>query len=205
MVRLSCSRYGFVESIQTVLLTSTAEIFIAIRVYAITRKNLVFPCIAGLILASQWAIVLFATTLSTPDYPALLLSRDFPPLPTLPEIDPFHVCIFISTLTAVPFVKAFISLTLAFDGMAFLIILLVNFRSSSSYNMPMMKVIQRDGTVYFLVIFSSNLVWLVLLLHARLALKFIQNQPAMMYVQTLTLGETVIPTQHPSTPEFQLS
>lgn len=126
------------ETLETVLLTSTAEIFIALRysklcsssyittfspiffsVYAITKKNLIFPCIAGSMLACQWAIAIYVMSLSSlgTDQPALLLSRDLPPLPTLPDIDPYHgesnfnpiwvsfdpsclVCIFISTLTA---------------------------------------------------------------------------------------------------------
>ncbi|KAF9462318.1 hypothetical protein BDZ94DRAFT_1261590 [Collybia nuda] len=173
------------ETLETVLLTSTAEIFIALRVYAITKKNLIFPCIAGSMLACQWAIAIYVMSLSSlgTDQPALLLSRDLPPLPTLPDIDPYHVCIFISTLTAVPFVEAFLSISLAFDGIAFLIIIGATVKSSSSYKfMPMMRIIRRDGIMYFFVLFSSNLVWIILLLHARPGLKFVHNQPAMMYV-----------------------
>lgn len=69
---------------------------------------------------------------------------------------------------SVPFVEAFLSLSLTFDGIAFLVILAVTFSSSQSYNfMPVMKIIKRDGVMYFFVLFSSSLVWLVLLLRAR--------------------------------------
>lgn len=97
------------ETLQTMFLTSAAEIFIALRyrgifrlsiqrphsdssVYAITKKNIAFPCIAGLILAAQWAMGIYVMSLSSSGSgePALLLSRDLPPLPTLPDIDPFH-------------------------------------------------------------------------------------------------------------------
>jgi hypothetical protein len=89
-------------------------------VYAITAKNRIFPCIAAGIMAAQWAIAIYAMSQSSQgtDQVALLLSRELPPLPPLPTIDPYHgtichlysqsflkysvkitVCIFISVLT----------------------------------------------------------------------------------------------------------
>ena len=80
--------------------------------------------LAGLIMAWQWGIAIYAMSQSSQgtDQPALLISRALPPLPQLPNADPFHsespsqfkfnsmtevilfpptlaVCIFISTLT----------------------------------------------------------------------------------------------------------
>ncbi|KAJ7237578.1 hypothetical protein C8J57DRAFT_1180552 [Mycena rebaudengoi] len=165
-----CNRYGFMETFETLLLTTTAELFLTLRVYAITAKNRIFPCIAAGIMAAQWAIAIYAMSQSSQgtDQVALLLSRELPPLPPLPTIDPYHVCIFISVLTVVPYVKAFLCLCLAFDTLAFMVIIFVTVRSSRAYQfMPLMQVIQRDGIVYFFVLFSSNLVWLLLLLYAR--------------------------------------
>ncbi|KAJ7037623.1 hypothetical protein C8F04DRAFT_1091909 [Mycena alexandri] len=178
-----CTRYGFMETLETVLLTTTAELFLALRVYAITRQSKVFPCVTVAILTCQWAIAIYAMSQSSQgtDQVALLLPRQLPPLPPLPDIEPYHVCIFISTLTVVPYVKGFLSLSLAFDTLVFLTTVYVTVKSARSYHfIPLMKVIQRDGIMYFLVLFSSNLIWVLLLIYAPPALKFIHNQPAMI-------------------------
>lgn len=94
-----------------------------------------------------------------------------------------------------PLVEAWLCLSLAFDGFAFLSIMFVIIRVNRHYGVfPLMRIIQQDGIFYFFVLFSSNLVWLLLLLHARVndhicwykfsltapcqqpALKFIHNQ-----------------------------
>ncbi|KAF8069070.1 hypothetical protein FPV67DRAFT_1761896 [Lyophyllum atratum] len=180
-----CARYGFMETLETMLLTCTAELFLTLRVYALIGKRKPILFIAGLIILWQWAIALYAMSQSskgTPQ-PALLLSSraTIPGLPPLPDADPYHICIFISTLTVTPWVEAWLCLSLAFDGLAFIgIIYGVVSRSRATRTMvPLLHTIRRDGIMYFFVLFSSNLVWLLLLLHARLSLKFIHNQPAM--------------------------
>ncbi|KAJ6608074.1 hypothetical protein B0H10DRAFT_1816632, partial [Mycena sp. CBHHK59/15] len=66
-----------------------------------------------------------------------------------------------------PYVKAFLALSLAFDTLVFIAIVYVTVKSSRSYQfMPLMRIIQRDGIMYFLVLFSSNLVWVLLLIYA---------------------------------------
>ncbi|CAK5276424.1 unnamed protein product [Mycena citricolor] len=188
-----CSRYGFMETFETVTLTTTAQLFIALRVYAITAKHKLFPAFTILVLLAQWGIAIYAMSQSSlgTDQVALLLPvrRDIdssvaatiPALPVLPTIDPYHICIFISTLTVTPYVKAFLGLALAYDTIAFLVIFGVTLRRQRSYKLlPIIQVIQRDGIMYFLILFSSNLLWVLLIQYAPPALKFLHNQPAML-------------------------
>lgn len=98
------------------------------------------------------------------------------------------VCIFISTLTvcviscpyldrpvycthrthSTPWVEAYLFLSLAFDIVIFLTIIYTTLRATRYFTLTrIMHVIQRDGIIYFFTLFSSNLVWVLLLLHAR--------------------------------------
>ncbi|KAK7014081.1 hypothetical protein VNI00_019430 [Paramarasmius palmivorus] len=167
--------------------TFIAEVFLTLRVYVLAKKHKGVLACSGLIIAWQWAIAIYAMSQSSKgtDQPALLLSRraEILALPPLPDADPYHVCIFISTLTVTPWVEAWLCLSLAFDGLAFLAILVFTLRMMSRQEyqfIRILRVIQRDGIAYFFVLFSSNLVWLLLLLHARPGLKFMHNQPAMV-------------------------
>ncbi|KAA1477970.1 hypothetical protein DENSPDRAFT_885532 [Dentipellis sp. KUC8613] len=162
------------------------KVFLTIRVYAITKKHKAIVVFAIAIILWQWGIAVYVMSQSSKgtDLPALLLSRrdaGLPPLPTLPDIDPFHVCIFISTLTVTPWVEAFLCLSLAFDIVVFLVIIVTTTKAiQTTHIRHTLHVIQRDGILYFFVLFSSNLVWLVLVLHARPGLKFMHNQSAMI-------------------------
>ncbi|KAE9401961.1 hypothetical protein BT96DRAFT_573815 [Gymnopus androsaceus JB14] len=181
-----CFRYGFMEIFESLITTSVAQVFLTLRVYALCKQKFVW-IIAGLIAACQWGILIFvmSQSSSSTDLLSILLPLDsLPiPLPVLPDIDPFHVCISISNLIVVPqWVRAFICLSLAFDGLAFLAIIFTVVRISWSRPLThIVKVIQRDGIIYFFVLFSSNFVWIMFFSYAqRPALRCIHNQPAMV-------------------------
>ncbi|KAE9395201.1 hypothetical protein BT96DRAFT_1022089 [Gymnopus androsaceus JB14] len=180
-----CIRYGSMETFQTLITTSLAQVFLTLRVYALCNKK--YVCVvAGIIAALQWGIAIFVMSQSSSgtDQVAVLLPLHPPPvpLPELPDTDPFHVCLFISTLTLVPWVEAFVWLSLSFDALAFLAIIFITVKAASLHPlMHIMKVIQRDGIIYFFILFSSNFIWIMLLLHAkRPALQFIHNKPTMI-------------------------
>ncbi|KAJ3517450.1 hypothetical protein NLJ89_g509 [Agrocybe chaxingu] len=182
--------------------TFIAELFLTLRVYALSGKSKSVLVISALFMAWQWGIAIYAMSQSDKgtDNVAVLLSVPTFPLPRLPEVDPYHgasssfplVCIFISVLGIAKWVEAWLCLSLAFDGLVFLAIIFITVRSARQHGfVPMMRIIQRDGIVYFFVLFSSNLVWLMLLLHARPALKFLHNQPAMV-VSTIMINRITL-------------
>ncbi|KAF7422296.1 hypothetical protein PC9H_010452 [Pleurotus ostreatus] len=167
------------------LLTFTAEVFLTLRVFALLKRNRAVPAVSIIILSWQWGIALYAMSQSSQGtvQNALLLSRREPPLelPMLPNTDPYHICLFITTLTVAPWVEAYLCLSLAFDSLAFMSILYAGFVASRHHHIGVvLRVVYRDGIVYFFVLFSSNLVWLLLLLYARTGLKLMHNQAAMV-------------------------
>lgn len=59
-------------------------------------------------------------------------------------------------------------------------ILYVGFVASRRHHLGVvLRVVYRDGIVYFFVLFSSNLVWLLLLLYARVGIPEIPHLPAL--------------------------
>ncbi|KAF9564156.1 hypothetical protein CPC08DRAFT_748556 [Agrocybe pediades] len=178
-----CTRYGFMETLETMLTTFVAEILIALRVYALSKKSKLVVVAAGIIMAVQWAIAIFVMSQHSKGTDQVVFLMDVPefPPPKLPDIPAYHVCIFITVLSLVPWVQAWLALALAFDALAFLAIIVITAHSMRLHGrVRLMQVIQRDGIIYFFVLFGSNLTWLLLTLYARPALKFIHNQPAMI-------------------------
>lgn len=71
-----------------------------------------------------------------------------------------------------PWVEAYLCLSLTSDGLAFIGIIygvIPRGRATRSV-IPLLEVIQQDGIMYIFVLFSSNLTWLLLLLHARVSI-----------------------------------
>ncbi|KAF5383008.1 hypothetical protein D9615_004883 [Tricholomella constricta] len=68
----------------------------------------------------------------------------------------------------------YLSLTLAFDSLVLIVTLTVTITAAQqSPTKHWLKVIQNDGILYFMAIFSSTLIWLMFGVAARDGLKFI--------------------------------
>ncbi|ESK95415.1 hypothetical protein Moror_3853 [Moniliophthora roreri MCA 2997] len=176
------------EGLQTFLSICIAEIFITLRVYALLGMHKGILAVSGTIMICQWAIGIYVLSVGGLSQPAALLSRRAE-LPTLPNAGPYHICQLISGIIAAPWTEAYLCLTLVFDGLAFIAILVVTLKmipKRGTHVLYILKVIQRDGILYFFVLFSSNLVWVLLLLRARRALKLVHGQ------QTLVLSGVMI-------------
>ncbi|KAG6811472.1 hypothetical protein H0H92_007244 [Tricholoma furcatifolium] len=88
-----CARYGFMETLETAILTCIAEVFLTLRVYALLSKHKAVLGVALPIILFQWGIALYAMSQSSKgtDQVVLLIPGAIPPnLPTLPDIDPYH-------------------------------------------------------------------------------------------------------------------
>ncbi|KAF5379386.1 hypothetical protein D9615_006600 [Tricholomella constricta] len=182
-----CARYESLEPLGTAILTTIAELFMTLRVYALLKRNKAVLFVAGVIILWQWALIMYVIVQASKGttHLAFLLSRDVAPaLPTLPTTDPYHVCIFIVSPALVPWAEAFLCLCLSFDGLAFIGIIFgiaVRRREMNTQSLaPVTTIIRRDGVLYFFVLFSSNLVFLLVARYARPGLKNIHNQPAMV-------------------------
>jgi hypothetical protein len=71
-----------------------------------------------------------------------------------------------------PWIEAFLVLGLSFDFIAFVAIAYLTMKQLRERMQVtrLLRVIQRDGVIYFFVLFSSNLTWFILLLDARVSI-----------------------------------
>ncbi|KAJ7151221.1 hypothetical protein C8R46DRAFT_1304998, partial [Mycena filopes] len=158
----SCNRFAIVEWLQTLLIVVPAELVLLLRVYALTKKNKYLFAFLSAIIVVECVIVFYA--MSIPGTNNALV------LPHVP-IDSFRVCILFSDPKMD---TAYLSTSIAFDCIVFAITLIstATHRSQTS----ILNTIRRDGTLYFCVILSGNVVWMALAINGRPGLKLINAQ-----------------------------
>jgi len=99
------------------------------------------------------------------------------PAPDIP-LDPYHVCVLFSDPRMD---TAYLAVSIAFDSIVFAITLIFTVKEHRLRpNSILLQTIQRDGTLYFCVILTGNLTWMLLALYARPSLKFMNAQPSMI-------------------------
>ncbi|KAJ3831986.1 hypothetical protein F5878DRAFT_647159 [Lentinula raphanica] len=181
-----CYRYGFVEQLETLFMVTIVEVLVLLRVYALSGHKQYVLFIAIPLITVQWALLLYQDVLykdGTSNLGVLLFARelDTSAIPPLPDIDAYKLCLAIPSTEIVRAGETFLSLCIVYDGLAVLsIVYFVSQQAKGFHLAPIIELVQRDGLLYFAVMFSSNFVWLMMALHARPSLGFIQNQPAMV-------------------------
>ncbi|KAJ4472963.1 hypothetical protein J3R30DRAFT_3707952 [Lentinula aciculospora] len=205
-----CYRYGFVEQLETLFMATISEALVLLRVYALSgRKRYVLFVAIPLILV-QWALLIYQDALykdGTSNLGVLLFARelDTSAVPPLPDIDAYHLCIAIPSTEIVQAGKTFLSLFIVYDGLAVLSIIYFVSQQAKGFNIvPILELVQRDGLLYFTVMFSSNFVWLMMALYARPSLGFIQNQPAMI-ISSVMVNRITINLQRASEEKMDIS
>ncbi|TFY72255.1 hypothetical protein EVG20_g767 [Dentipellis fragilis] len=182
--RQSCTRFCAALSFEAALTSSIAEIFLTLRVYAITGKRKLVLVASATLIFCQWGVLMYQASQSqkgTSDVAALLPLQDGhrSPLPALPDIDAFRMLT--PPYFVVAWIDAFLVICLGFDAIVFLVICITTVIAIRRSNYGhMLRIVQRDGIVYFFVLFSSNLIWLLLALYAPPGRKYIQTQPALI-------------------------
>ncbi|KAJ3776681.1 hypothetical protein FB446DRAFT_259386 [Lentinula raphanica] len=176
-----CLRYGYVEQLETLIMCTIAEILVLIRVYALSGQNRIAIYCAVPLMLSQAAMLLYVCSQSANGTANLTLLLGVTDVTSLPDIDAFRLCISVPPMDVLPYGQAFLCLLIVYDGLAVVAIsYIVAQQSGVLHLMPILKLIQRDGLLYFAVMFTSNFVWLMLTLYAPIGLQFIHNQPAMV-------------------------
>ncbi|GAW03214.1 hypothetical protein LENED_004920 [Lentinula edodes] len=182
-----CLRYGYAEQLETLVMCTIAEMLVLLRVYALSGNNRTVIICAIPLIISQWGLLFYVCSQSANGTANLTLLLGPSDVPTLPDIDAFRLCISVPPLDVVPYGQAYLCLLIVYDGLAVLAILyIVAGQSDNLHLMPILKLIQRDGLLYFAVMFTSHFVWLMLTLYAPTGLQFIQNQSSTL------LGSTVV-------------
>ncbi|KAJ4465279.1 hypothetical protein C8J55DRAFT_589445 [Lentinula edodes] len=189
-----CYRYGFVEQLETLFMATIAEILVLLRVYALSGRKQYVLFIAIPLIIVQWALLIYQDVLykdGTSNLGVLLFARelDTSAVPPLPDIDAYHLCIAIPSTQIVKAGETFLSLFIVYDGLAVSsIIYFVSQQAKGFHLVPILELMQRDGLLYFAVMFSSNFVWLMMALHARPSLGFIQNHISSIMVNRITMN-----------------
>ncbi|KAH8830130.1 hypothetical protein DL96DRAFT_1813224 [Flagelloscypha sp. PMI_526] len=165
-----CNRFAIVEWIQALLNSILAELVLLFRTFAMTGRSRIAVLFLACVMFSQCIVVFYAMSIKGENQ-AL-------PLPDIP-IDAFHMCILYSD----PHMDlAYLILTIIFDLTVFIITLFISSRSLSwRYSRTSLYgTMLRDGALYFFVIFSGNLIWMILALTSRPGLKLANAQPSML-------------------------
>ncbi|KAJ7152659.1 hypothetical protein C8R43DRAFT_1003209 [Mycena crocata] len=174
-----CNRFAIVEWLQTLLIVIPAEIVLLLRVFALTNKNKYLFGFLVSIMLTECIIVFYAMSLPG--------TNDALPLPHVP-IDSFHVCILYSDPAMD---TAYLSTSILFDCIVFAITIACTINNSTSVRRPrsssILQTIRWDGTLYFCVILSGNVVWMALAINARPGLKLMNAQPS-MYITSIMIN-----------------
>ncbi|KAJ7805495.1 hypothetical protein B0H14DRAFT_2382818, partial [Mycena olivaceomarginata] len=165
--RTSCNRFAIVEWLQTLLIIVPAEVVLLLRIYALTNANKYLLGFLVSIILAEFIIVIYAMSL-----PGTNNAQVLPHVP----IDSFHVCILFSDPKMD---TAYLSTSIAFDCIVLAITLIstaVKNVSQGTRYWNILRTIRWDGTMYFCVILSGNVVWMSLAMNARPGLKFMNAQ-----------------------------
>ncbi|KAJ7844169.1 hypothetical protein B0H13DRAFT_2096947 [Mycena leptocephala] len=164
-----CNRFAIVEWLQTLLIVVPAEMVLLLRVFALTNKNKYLFGFLFSIIVVECIVVIYAMSLPG--------TNNALPLPHVP-IESFRVCILYSDPRMD---TAYLSTSIAFDCIVFAITVActaVN-KATQRTRSSLLQTIRWDGTLYFCVILSGNVVWMALAINGRPGLKLMNAQPSM--------------------------
>ncbi|KAG6910724.1 hypothetical protein DXG01_008255 [Tephrocybe rancida] len=180
-----CDRFAITEFVYTVLIFTIAEIFLALRVYVLTRKNIYLALILVLLILAQLGLAFYIMSRGGSGHPD---GASVSPINPSQLVNPnvLQVCVLIPVASTLKYDTIYLSLALSFDAFVFIATLIATFAAARQYRAkPWLRVIQRDGIIYFMAIFSSTLIWLLLGQVARPGLKLVN---AILYLQLKKAG-----------------
>ncbi|KAF9645636.1 hypothetical protein BDM02DRAFT_485251 [Thelephora ganbajun] len=161
---IGCDKTAFLQVLSFFLCTFFAQVSLIIRLYAVTLKKKRIVVFFSAITIAQSLMGIYITVIT-----AKKQSQKMPGIP----LQAYNLCIF----TRSPrFELAYMSLSLFFDAMVFSVIVYVSLRTGLSLpggQPSILRTIFEDSTVYFLVIFSSHLLSLIMLLVTRPSLQLL--------------------------------
>ncbi|KAF9645627.1 hypothetical protein BDM02DRAFT_3189531 [Thelephora ganbajun] len=176
--RIECNKTAFLEILSFFLCTLFAQVSLITRLYAVTLKKKRIAVFFSAITIAQSIVGMYTIVIT-----ARKQSQEIPGIP-LQAYDP---CVF----TRSPHLElAYMSLSLFFDAMVFSVIVYVSLRTGLSLpggQPSILRTIFEDSTVYFLVIFSSHLLSLIVLLATRPSLQLLPSLGNNVYGRTFIL------------------
>ncbi|CAE6456192.1 unnamed protein product [Rhizoctonia solani] len=157
----TCVRFVKFEGAATCATYAITNLMMTLRVHALWQSKWVLGYLLSLciIQVAMWAYVLnFSEPVAYPNIDVI-----------------FHGCI----LTGKPSFgnkwQMWLFAYVIFDSSVFALVLAKTLRYSRETHSPLIKTLRNDGTAYFVVIFTVNVVWLVMTFHASETLKNINE------------------------------
>ncbi|KZT36228.1 hypothetical protein SISSUDRAFT_1050162 [Sistotremastrum suecicum HHB10207 ss-3] len=172
-----CARYAqFIPFGVSIPLLLIPGLLMTLRIWALYERNkFVLIYLLGL-LVSQVALCFWIY--SSPGHQALI----FPDV----DIEPFHLCIEIGPPQLGLLTSLYQWTETLFDVSVFTLTMLRTIKwSRADRQGTLLQRIVRDGALYFAVIFTTNLVWVLMIMFAPPGLKYINGMPTLALVSIM--------------------
>ncbi|KAF9654076.1 hypothetical protein BDM02DRAFT_3182482 [Thelephora ganbajun] len=155
-----CNRTSFIHVLAFILGTWMAQAALAVRVYAITLKNLPITACLALLSTGQLGLGLYHTI--------IVILNPATPSQAIPQV-PIHWCI-ISRHRAVEVTNTVFSIP--FDIVIFIVTIYCAVKQSGTRWLgkgapSLLRTLARDGALYFMVIFTSHIIYTFTLILGR--------------------------------------
>ncbi|KAG5721036.1 hypothetical protein E4T56_gene1014, partial [Termitomyces sp. T112] len=159
------------------LIFTISETFLALRVYVLTRKNICLALVFIFHLLAQLGLAIYIMSMGGTGLPYKKLDDNPSEL---------QVCVLQPATQTMKYYTVYLALALSFDTLVFVATLFTTIAATRQYRAkPWLRVIQRDGIIYFMAIFSSTLIWLLLNEVGRSGLKFMNNIPDLILTSVM--------------------
>lgn len=162
-----------VQGIQVSVASALAQVFMLLRIYALSRRSKPVLVVLAVYIAGQISFSVFLLVLtkgkpgfSGPDIPF----NEYHSKPfvhcLVPEPKAFSVCALGNKNTGLDIIYVYMSLV--FDAVVFFATLGYTIKDLRAHRSShLLHTLMRDGTLYFLLIFSGNFVWVLCLKYGR--------------------------------------
>ncbi|KAF8526755.1 hypothetical protein JB92DRAFT_2871559 [Gautieria morchelliformis] len=176
-----CKTVGPLELAFFTVVGIASGILLLLRVYALYNRNKWILCYLGLVILTQFAVCILISAFS---------DRGLLPMPPI-DLPVFQGCLYpppsrLKKLTLAPVI-----LELTYDVSIIGLIMAKGWKDRSLNGLRgrggILRIIVKDGTIYFLVIFSTMFIWLCVKLFAPVGLKFVNGYLVSIMINRLTI------------------
>jgi len=168
------------EFLFTVLIFTIAEVFLMLRIHILTHRNVYITSLLSTHILAQLVLGFVIMSKGGSAGPRL------PPIKGLIDLNAFQICALVPNAQtgALLFrlLVAYLSLILSFNTIIFVTTLVVTVAATrTSPARQWLQVMQRDGVMYFVVIFTATVIWLIFAIRLPDFLKLINIVPAHIF------------------------
>lgn len=161
-----CDRWAVFQLVQAAMALSASQVLMMLRVYAMSGRNKCILISLSIIASGNSIFILVL---------AMLPGNKGIPLPNI-DLEVYRLCYLSPVCKTCDLIV--IAVSLSFDVAVFILTLIYSVRTArSSKPSHLLRALVLDGVMYFFFVFSSNLLWLLLIKYARVGLKFVQEEP----------------------------